>query len=1232
MKRKLQYLIVLLTFLPFVNVKAQLAPPIASFAYDPGIDTVWINSPFTFVNTSTYDVKNYWRIMPITGAFNTPPVSRCNEYGCFNDTINRAFRFKFENVGTYRVTLVCKNNLGVDSTSKIVYVGLATRKPKANFYIDKYVIGNAERVQLYDMSQNGATDWTWYMTPACYVCNDPNQANNQFVDGSGFPNPNIQMPRFFAQEGGKYGICLVAKNAIGVDTFCRPNYVEVIAGTAINAGQIGPLDTIITADGGYLYDNGGPNVNYYNKVQSIPGEFLNGKFYTIAPCASKITLTIEQFKFRNIDSILVHDISKTGPILARLGGSNLTPAQRTIVSNSGRIVLEWKCGAGEQQATDSGFVMKYTSVPATYGPPKAFFTCPDVVYSGYNVKYINQSIGQGNLFYAWDADGLDSDVDPFNNTGYESDARDGVNFTFYNTGIGEYSRNICLYVTNCKGTSPYCKRVTVRPIVTGPAVNFSSPRPAGFTTDLFKLVDETKNGALTWKWTITPNTVTYVQGTSSTSQNPVVKLNAQGKYNVKLVVTNLITTTNPDLSTTDSVAIDSLEKPLFLSVIAYDRPDSEWPIAPGNDIGISRVRIPLANYDTTTALKAPIYDTIYAKKTAVLYRGVNYGIEVSRTSAISPMDRKVWIDTSLDGKFLAPGELIYSEIAKNTLTATANFRLPNNIDVGRVLRMRVGISEANDALFKSDRASSGCFEDHSLEIGDNDNAPLISLRGDSIYRIQVNKPFTDPGVLAIDDIEDDISDRYESITNLDLTKVGFYYKKYFVRDLYDNVSDTVYRVIQVEINRNGPKLSLNADDTIFVNVKQDILVNAIAKPTAVDHVGNAMNSSLIKRYGLVDSAVLGEYTLTWVVKDEFSLTDTIRQHIIVRDTTPPTVETTGDRVLHIYKHQIGTAFDSRRALLLGDNYYSIDDLTVTRSGSVNENAENSYNISYIVCDPSGNCSKPYYMVVEVKDQVKPEATLLGENPWVIDIYADRQKIKDSDPKIEYSDNFYDKGTLTRIDNYSNVNFDALGTYVITYLVRDGAGNETILTRQVKVVDRIAPRIELLGSSTMDLIYQDTFDDPGVKIIDNYDKDVDLQKVLKTSTTLEVIDNKWVGGKRGTKEIKYNVTDSSGNVAAQVIRRVVVDFKSGLADYKTNGELSVYPNPNNGAFTLRTKEALKGSTTATIYNILGAKVYTETYEANGTTSHEITTSQLKSGVYLLHVTNNGKQFTQRVTIR
>src|SRR5437764_8460747 len=63
--------------------------------------------------------------------------------------------------------------------------------------------------------------------------------------------------------------------------------------------------------------------------------------------------------------------------------------------------------------TDSGFAIRWTSVPASYAKPKAGFnictapSCPNIVYSGYKINYQNTSTGS-NVLYKWDvnADGI----------------------------------------------------------------------------------------------------------------------------------------------------------------------------------------------------------------------------------------------------------------------------------------------------------------------------------------------------------------------------------------------------------------------------------------------------------------------------------------------------------------------------------------------------------------------------------------------------------------------------------------------------------------------------------------------------------------------------------------------------------------------------------------------------------------------------------------------------------
>lgn len=67
--------------------------------------------------------------------------------------------------------------------------------------------------------------------------------------------------------------------------------------------------------------------------------------------------------------------------------------------------------------------------------------------------------------------------------------------------------------------------------------NFTTSKVNATTTDTVNLNDASAGSPIAYQWTITPNTVSYVAGTSSTSQNPRVLFNAAGKYSIKLQAT-----------------------------------------------------------------------------------------------------------------------------------------------------------------------------------------------------------------------------------------------------------------------------------------------------------------------------------------------------------------------------------------------------------------------------------------------------------------------------------------------------------------------------------------------------------------------------------------------------------------------------------------------------------------------------------------------------------------------
>jgi PKD repeat protein len=77
-------------------------------------------------------------------------------------------------------------------------------------------------------------------------------------------------------------------------------------------------------------------------------------------------------------------------------------------------------------------------------------------------------------------------------------------------------------------------------ITQAPVAAFTSNKVNACLGTPVTFTDESTIFPSTWQWTFTPNTVTFANGTSATSQNPVVQFNALGFYDVRLVATNAI--------------------------------------------------------------------------------------------------------------------------------------------------------------------------------------------------------------------------------------------------------------------------------------------------------------------------------------------------------------------------------------------------------------------------------------------------------------------------------------------------------------------------------------------------------------------------------------------------------------------------------------------------------------------------------------------------------------------
>ncbi len=99
-------------------------------------------------------------------------------------------------------------------------------------------------------------------------------------------------------------------------------------------------------------------------------------------------------------------------------------------------------------------------------------------------------------------------------------------------------------------------------------------------------------------------------------------------------------------------------------------------------------------------------------------------------------------------------------------------------------------------------------------------------------------------------------------------------------------------------------------------------------------------------------------------------------------------------------------------------------------------------------------------------------------------------------------------------------------------LEDSSGN-SLATQKLRIYkDTTAPKVELLGESRIEIPSGSEFQDPGVKVSDNIDKNI----TVVTSGDLN-------SSQVGNYTIEYNATDSAGNSAKEQRVVVVVDAKN-----------------------------------------------------------------------------------------
>ncbi len=192
---------------------------------------------------------------------------------------------------------------------------------------------------------------------------------------------------------------------------------------------------------------------------------------------------------------------------------------------------------------------------------------------------------------------------------------------------------------------------------------------------------------------------------------------------------------------------------------------------------------------------------------------------------------------------------------------------------------------------------------------------------------------------------------------------------------------------------------------------------------------------------------------------------------------------------------------------------------------------------------------PFVITVPGPDTEKPVITLTGPATVNLD-----EGDTYTEQGATWTDNVDGSGAATV--GGDTVDTNTPGTYVVTYDYTDAAGNAAAqVTRIVNVLDASAPTITLLGSATVTHPQGSTYSDAGAAASDAIDGDI-TGDITVTGLNFDV-------NTVGSYTIRYNVSDSQGNAAAEVTRTVNVTDQTAPVITLAGGDVTV---PQDGTYS------------------------------------------------------------------
>ncbi len=400
-------------------------------------------------------------------------------------------------------------------------------------------------------------------------------------------------------------------------------------------------------------------------------------------------------------------------------------------------------------------------------------------------------------------------------------------------------------------------------------------------------------------------------------------------------------------------------------------------------------------------------------------------------------------------------------------------------------------------------------------------APIVTLVGPASETLECGSSYTDPWATASDTCAGPLTGQIVATGEIDPARTGSYTRSYRVVDPSGNGSAEVTRTVTVR-DTQGPALALTGPNPMRLECMRDWYSEPGA--TAMDVCSGSRTEFITMEHAYIDSAVPGDYPVTYRVADRAGNVTSAVRDVRVQDTLAPEISLNGAASMAL-ECQVDTYVEPGAT---AQDLCSGPLTTLTTTGTVNPAVVGAYPVRYRAQDGQGLVTERV-RDVRVVDTRAPTLIVAGSYATVVECSREAFIAMGAAATDLCAGDVSHRITLSGTENIVTP-----GSYPITFSVTDPSGNAApSVTRHVTVQDTQAPVVTINGLAEMTLeCGVDTYTELGATAYDACQGDVTsrLQTYGSGANTAAV----------GTYSIQYGVWDTAGNTTMALRTVRVVD--------------------------------------------------------------------------------------------